>query len=100
MGSTRAPAHLSAAMRTWWRTAKSTYELEPHHVLLLTAACEAHDRAAAAAAVISKEGVTVPDRYGVAKVHPAVSVERDARAAFARLVRQLDLDAPPAGGRR
>jgi hypothetical protein len=44
--------------------------------------------------VLAKEGITVAGRYGP-RTHPAVGIERDARAAFAKLVKQLDLDPPP-----
>lgn len=40
---------------------------------------------------VSKEGLTVEGREGL-KTHPSVAIERDARAAFARLVAQLGLD--------
>lgn len=66
-------------------------ECDEHHLLLLTAACEANDRAAEARRVIDEEGLLVEGRFGK-KTHPAVMIERDSRLAFSRLVRQLRLD--------
>jgi hypothetical protein len=73
------------------------WELEEHHVKLLTLAAEALDRAEEARELLARAGTFYRDRFGQPKPHPAVAVERDARVAFARLPRELDLDtvAPP-----
>jgi P27 family predicted phage terminase small subunit len=91
----RAPAHLKPATRAWWDSVVDDYELEPHHVRLLTLACEAWDRCQDARAVIDEHGLTFEDRFGQPKERPEVAIERDARIAFARLVRELDLDTEP-----
>jgi P27 family predicted phage terminase small subunit len=88
------PDHLSAAMQTWWRRAVADYDFDPHHVLVLEAACDAWDRMVQARTTIIAEGLTVETANGK-KQHPAVNIERDSRLAFARLVRELDLDCPP-----
>jgi P27 family predicted phage terminase small subunit len=88
------PAHLSEAMQGWWRTVMTDYALEAHHLRLLEAACDAWDRMVQAREVLRIEGLTIAGRDG-RKAHPAVAVERDSRLAFARLVRELDLDAEP-----
>jgi phage terminase small subunit len=67
------------------------YVLEEHHVRILTLAGEAWDRCAEARERIAKDGLTVDGREAM-KTHPCVAIERDARAAFARLVAQLGLD--------
>lgn len=58
-----------------------------------------------AQAILEGEGIVVEGRFGK-RAHPAVAIERDARLAFARLVRELalhddaDADArPPRIGR-
>jgi len=68
------------------------FELEAHHIHLLTAACEALDRAEQARKTIAKDGPFFRNRHGERKAHPALSVERDNRALYARLIRELNLD--------
>ena len=98
----RPPAHLSKTARNWWQNVVKAYELEEHHLKLLQLAAEAWDRAQAARQTLATDGVTFTDDRGNPRAHPAVGIERDARTAFARLVRELDLDteAPPANSRR
>lgn len=96
-----APAHLRQQTAEWWRSVHKDYELEPHHVRLLTLAAEAWDRTTEAREAIAKDGLTVTTKDGGIKAHPAVGIERDSRLAFARLVRELDLDVDgPAESRR
>jgi P27 family predicted phage terminase small subunit len=90
-----APKHLAVATRRWWTNVVGTYELEEHHVRLLTLAAEAFDRATEARTVLARDGIIVTDRYGSPKAHPAVAIERDSRTAFARMIRELDLDGEP-----
>ena len=87
------PPHLSKTAAAWWRDVTRDYALEPHHQHLLQAACEALDRMAQARAELEAHGgLTFMDQRGVIKAHPAEAIERNARIAFARLVRELDLD--------
>jgi P27 family predicted phage terminase small subunit len=88
------PAHLSEAMQRWWQAVVRDYDLDPHHLHLLEAACDAWDRMCEARAVLREEGLTVATKDGGKKKHPASDIERDSRLAFARLVRELDLDCP------
>jgi phage terminase small subunit len=103
----RPPAHLSAPTRRWWTSTMEAYDLEPHHVRLLTLAAESFDRAVQARRVLAAEGITYTDRWGQPHPHPCVAVERDAALRFSRLLRELDLDCaplpdprPPRRGRR
>jgi P27 family predicted phage terminase small subunit len=89
------PKHLATATKKWWKAVVADYELEQHHVRLLTLAAEAWDRAQQAREILAEEGVTFVDRFDAPKAHPAVAIERDARIAFARLIRELDLDGEP-----
>lgn len=88
------PVHLSAEIAAWWRSVTRDYELEDHHLRLLQAAAEAWDRMQQAREALANHGgLTFTDSSGNLKLHPAEAVERNARTAFARLVRELDLDA-------
>jgi|SRR6516162_286746 P27 family predicted phage terminase small subunit len=89
------PAHLSAPAREWWETTINRYELQPHHLKLLELCLQAWDRWEQAREQIERDGLTVPGREGGMRPHPCVGIERDARLAVARLVRELDLDAEP-----
>ena len=97
----KAPAHLKPDTANWWVSVHLDYQLEPHHTRLLTLAGESWDRCQQAREAVDMDGITVKTGDGGIKAHPAIGIERDARLAFARLVRELDLDVdPPASGRR
>ena len=92
MTDLKAPAHLKAATRRWWLDVVGTYDLEPHHVKLLTLAAEAWDRAEEARKAVQQYGLTYDTRLGEPRARPEVAIERDSRLGFARLLRELDLD--------
>ena len=95
------PDHLRVPTADWWRSVLIDYDLEEHHVRLLHLACESWDRCQQAREQIDRDGLTIQTGDGGLKAHPAVAIERDARLAFARLVRELDLDAgAPSGSPR
>lgn len=89
---TRPPQHLSAESMRLWRSVLADYELERRHEAVLCTALEALDRMRQAQALIAAEGMTVTDRYGTPKAHPAVVIDRDSRNAFLRAMRELGLD--------
>ena len=88
----QAPEHLSEDAAAWWCTVNREFQLEPHHVHLLTLACEAWDRNQEARAILDAEGMTFLDRFGCPKARPEIAIQRDSRIAFARILRELDLD--------
>lgn len=88
----KAPKHLRPPTRAWFDQVLTDYALEPHHVRLLTLAAEAWDRCQQAREGLQEHGLTFDDRFGAPHARPEVAIERDARLAFARLVRELDLD--------
>ena len=76
------------------------YQLEPHHMRLLQAAAECWDRLQQARELLQRDGLVIEGREGGMRPHPAAAIERDSRIAFARLIRELDLDVePPASAR-
>jgi hypothetical protein len=83
------------------------YELDSSSLKLLTEAASALDRIGQARVLLETGGLIYFDRFNVPRRHPAVSIEQDARLAFARLLRELDLEGsplpdprPPRRGRR
>ena len=95
------PRHLQPATKRWWRHVTETWELEAHHTRLLTLAAEAWDRGQQAREQIARDGLTTSTRDGGVKLSPLVRIENECRLAFARLLRELDLDvAPPAEAKR
>ena len=91
----RAPAHLQPSSRKWWLSVAREFELAEHHVRLLTLCAEAWDRAVAARKAIDQLGLVFTDRHGAPRPRPEIGIERDSRVAFARLLRELDLDGVP-----
>jgi phage terminase small subunit len=96
-----APGYLAPDTRSWWTSVVQRWRLEEHHTRLLTLAAEAWDRGQMARTAILTDGLTLTTPDGGRRAHPAVAIERDSRLAFARLVRELDLDleAPPVASR-
>ena len=95
MKEAKGPDYLKEETRKWWEQVYSEYELEDHHVRLLTLAAEAWDRGQQAREILLKEGLTFTDRFDQPRKRPEVDIERDSRIAFARLVRELNLDIEP-----
>ena len=97
----KAPEHLREPTRVWFQQVLADYALEDHHFRLLQLAAEAWDRSQEAREALEKHGLTFLDRFGAPHARPEVAIERDSRIAFARLVRELDLDVepPPQGSR-
>lgn len=89
------PEHLSPDSAAWWSEVVGTFELDSHHVKLLTLAAEAHDRCTQAREALAKYGMTYDDRFGQPRSRPEIAIERDSRLAFARLVRELGLQDEP-----
>jgi P27 family predicted phage terminase small subunit len=85
------PEHLSKRSKAFWRRISARYELETEHFEVLRKALEASDRADEAAELLRSEGLTIVDRYGQVKAHPAAMVELQNRNAFLRFIEALKL---------
>src|SRR3954468_388421 len=94
------PKHLRADTAEWFAAVIKDYELDSHHVRLLTKACEAWDRSEEAREAIAKNGLTYLDRFDAPRARPECAIERDSRLAFARLIRELGLDVAPSSDSR
>src|SRR5690348_11282125 len=88
------PGHLKTAGREHWQSVLAMFTFSEHDLPMLQSACEQLDRAAEARAIIDRDGVTIKDRFGVTKEHPAVAIERNAHLAFVRIERELALQTP------
>jgi phage terminase small subunit len=86
----QAPKHLRSDTKRWWLSVVKEWTLDEHHLRLLTLAAESWDRCLQAREIIDRDGLTYTDRFGQPATRPEISVERDSRIAFARLLRELD----------
>ena len=94
-GQARPPAHLSRGAKRWWRAVVEGYELEPHHLEILTAAAEAWDLERGGPPHHRRAGIVITGQARVPMMHPAVQVEDTAAVRMAHLIRELGLDATP-----
>ncbi|WP_436792618.1 hypothetical protein [Actinospongicola halichondriae] len=83
------PEGLSARAAKLWTDVLTEFEGAAVEQALLHEGLVALDRASQAAAVVESEGVTVTDRYGSPKGHPACDIEARNRTLFASIMRQL-----------
>jgi phage terminase small subunit len=86
---------LKAPTKKWWNEVVSAFELEEHHLKLLVLAAESWDRCVQAREALAEHGLTFVDRFGSPHARPEVSIERDSRIGFARMLRELALDIEP-----
>ena len=100
----KSPAGLSPeARRLWARLHVSFRPDDAGSAQVLEAGLRAFDTMREAEAILRKEGITVCDRYGVPKAHPAVDIARQARSQWIAALHLLGLADPtrsPDGIRR
>jgi phage terminase small subunit len=85
------PRHLSKKMKQFWTGVFELKNLQPYEALILEKACEAHDRAEQARHILKREGLTYEDRFKMPRSPPEVAIERDSKALFAKLLKQIQL---------
>jgi P27 family predicted phage terminase small subunit len=97
-----APGHLRPETSAWFRHVAETWVLEAHHRRVLQAAAEAWDQAQGAREALARDGLMISAADGSPRAHPMVAAATAARAQFASLIAQLELDdaGTPAGGPR
>lgn len=90
------PQELSDEAQALWLRLVEEFVIEDAAGLaILDRACEAFTRMKQATRLLDAEGLVVLDRWKQPKPHPAVSIERDSRAAFLQGVKSLRLDLEP-----
>lgn len=90
------PKGLSTEAKAWWTRLHREFDLEDEAAaFLLESALKSFDRMNEAAALVTKHGVVVVDKFGQLKTNPATTVERDSRAAMHAAFKQLNLDVLP-----
>ena len=92
VNTTEKPKHLEPDTAAWWSSVMVEYDLEPHHMRLLTLAAETFDAAQEAREVLVGEGKVYVDRFGQPKPRSEVSIQRDGAIAFVATTAKLDLD--------
>jgi hypothetical protein len=68
-----APKYLKPATRGWFTQVVADYELDEHHLRLLTLAGEAWDRGQQARSESEKHSITYLDRFGAPRKRPEIS---------------------------
>lgn len=91
------PAALSAEAKGWWVKIVEEFEVDdPAGFLLLGSAMEAFDDMRKAQVILDRDGLTLADRWGQQRQHPATLVLRDSRNLMLRSLKALNLDISPA----
>ncbi|MBI3041558.1 MAG: hypothetical protein HYY78_01875 [Betaproteobacteria bacterium] len=86
------PAHLSDESKRLYKRLVLEFVLDDSAALmLLQAALEARDRLQEAREILSRDGCMTTDRWGKPRPHPALTMERDARAGMLNALRLLRL---------
>lgn len=95
----KAPKHLSRSAKAWWNRIVSEWSLDDASLLVLQVALESFDRMVEAQVRIKQDGgPIIQDRFGVAKSHPGITIEKDSRSAMLSAFKQLHLDLEPIQG--
>ena len=94
--NTQPPKHLGRAGRELFLTIQGEYGIQDAGgLLLLTQAGECADRLHAAREAIKQSGEIVMDRYNRPRLHPALTLEKDARAQLLQSIKLLGIELEP-----
>jgi phage terminase small subunit len=94
------PSHIEPVEAALFRELVKTFAIDDAgSISLLTTAMEAHQRMRHARERIDKDGEVINGRFDQLVAHPAVAIERDARDAFLRSMRALNLKPTVGKGR-
>jgi hypothetical protein len=88
----RVPDNEPGGLQAWGAWLRGAYELDRTGEELLRLILEADRRYQQARDALNLHGLTQPGADGRATARPEVAIERDTRAAIARLITQLDLE--------
>ena len=91
-GRPEPPCFLSPSTAEWWREVAEEYELEEHHLQLLTSAASMWDRMVTAREVLDREGSTFLNNQGNVLPRPEIKIEPSCAVVHARLLRELRLE--------
>jgi phage terminase small subunit len=94
-----APRGLCSQALRVWKHVVTTYDLEPHDLENLARACVALTVSIRAEEALLREGVTVENRFGERRPHPADEVARLNRAQYEKLLRAMNLEPLPTPAR-
>jgi phage terminase small subunit len=89
------PSGYTPEARKLWQAVLEGWSIDAAAMVLLDAACTALMRIRQAQALIAADGIVSTDRFGQAKPHPAVLVERDSKATLLQSLKALNLDLEP-----
>ena len=89
VGNGPAPLVLTGERKELFTSIQARWSLQPASESLLLNACQALERAAELAAIVTRDGATFTTDGGTIKPHPAAQLERDFRGLAARTLTQL-----------
>ena len=91
MTTPTAPKHLSGQATADWKRFHTEYQLDIDCRDILLEMLEATDRKREAQAELKRDGITIKNRFGELRPHPACAVERDCRLQILRCLRAVGL---------
>jgi phage terminase small subunit len=91
----RPPAGYTPEARKLWQDVLDGWSIDAAALVLLDAACTALMRVRQAQAILTRDGIVSSDRFGQAKTHPAILVERDSKQTLLQSLKALNLDLEP-----